>query len=127
MLIIIAGCDQVDLFAISKNNKYIVSGSHDFSIRLWNIDTGKCIKILKNHTSWVTAVAFSSIDPKYILSGSLDMTVCLWNIELDTCVQMFQGHTSRVNTVAFSSSNLIVSGSLDNTVRVWEVEMLNNV
>ena len=28
----------------------IVSGSHDKTVRVWNKDTGDCIRVLKGHT-----------------------------------------------------------------------------
>ena len=36
--------------AISPNGKYIVSGSWDKTIKLWDINTGELIRTFKGHT-----------------------------------------------------------------------------
>ena len=34
---------DVTSVAFSPNNQYVVSGSEDKTIRLWNVETGECI------------------------------------------------------------------------------------
>ncbi len=55
--------------AFSKDDKYIISGSDDNSINIWERETGSEIQTLKGHSDRVTSVAFSN-DDKYIISGS---------------------------------------------------------
>ena len=38
---------------------YVVSGSCDHTIRVWEVATGECVGVLKGHTDWVVVVAFS--------------------------------------------------------------------
>ena len=47
--------------SFSPNNLYAVSGSDDKTVRLWNVESGKCLKILEGHTGWVNDVAFSQV------------------------------------------------------------------
>ncbi len=61
--------------SVAINEKYIVSGCIDKTIKIWNIETGKCLKTLKGHTHWVESVA---INEKYIVSGSDDKTIKIW-------------------------------------------------
>jgi WD40 repeat protein len=42
-----------------ENNKLVVSGSFDATLRLWNVSTGECIKTLKGHSGGVSSVCFS--------------------------------------------------------------------
>jgi WD40 repeat protein len=49
----------VNSVAISPNGKYIVSGSYDKTIKLWNINTGELIRSFKGHTWSVKSVAIS--------------------------------------------------------------------
>ena len=71
---------SVKSIAISSDSKYIVSGSYDKTIKIWNLESGQEIKTLKGHSESVNSVAISS-DNKYIVSGSADNSIKIWNIE----------------------------------------------
>ena len=59
---------------MTSDNKYIVSGSNDDTIRIWNLLKKSQKTVLKGHTGWVTS------DNKYIISGSKDNTIRIWNL-----------------------------------------------
>jgi WD40 repeat protein len=67
--------------AIDPKGEYIVSGSDDKTVKIWELETGKLVNTLKGHSSSVRAVA---IDPKgeYIVSGSDDGTVKVWDLKI---------------------------------------------
>ena len=60
--------------AFSRDGTRIVSGSADFSARVWDALTGDELKTLNGHTDDVRSVAFSS-DGTRIVSGSHDSSV----------------------------------------------------
>ena len=45
--------------AFSPNNQYVVSGSWDKTVRIWDVESGDCIKTLEGHTERVSSVSFS--------------------------------------------------------------------
>jgi len=57
-----------------------LSGSRDDTIKLWDIQTGKLIRIFKGSLGQVNSVCFSP-DGTIALSGSGDGTLRLWSIE----------------------------------------------
>ncbi len=57
--------------AISSDNKFIVSGNRDKTIRVWERESGSQIQELIGHDFDVNSVAISS-DNKFIVSGSND-------------------------------------------------------
>ena len=59
----------VTSIVITSDNKYIISGSSDCTIRIWNLLEKRQETVLKGHTSGVTSIAITS-DNKYIISGS---------------------------------------------------------
>jgi WD40 repeat protein len=107
--------------AISPDGKYIVSGSDDQTLRLWDWQ-GNQIGIFQGHEQAVRAVAFSP-DGKQIISGSADQTLRLWDLQGNQIGEPFQGHEQGIWSVAFSpDGERIVSGGDDQTLRLWDLE-----
>ncbi|CUU07126.1 delta-60 repeat domain-containing protein [Candidatus Kryptobacter tengchongensis] len=113
--------DDVTSVAISSDGKYIVSGSQDKTIKLWDISTGREIRTFKGHTDWITSVAISP-DGKYVISGSYDKTLKIWDILTGREIRTFAGHTDKVTSVAITpDGKYIVSGSQDKTIKLWDI------
>ncbi len=111
----------VETISISHDGKLALSGSFDFkeNMKLWEIKTGKCLRIFEGHQKTVNSVSFSS-DGKFALSGSSDSTLKLWHYKRYTCVRTFKGHTHFVSSVSFSpDGRFLISGSYDKTLRIW--------
>lgn len=99
----------------------LVSGSADFSIRLWDLVSGECLKVFDGHTDSVTCLQFDSYK---IVSGSLDSSVKFWNIDTGMCEQTIdwvrsEGHRGIVRNLKFDQWLMISSGD-DKTLKVWE-------
>jgi hypothetical protein len=110
----------VNSAALSADGRYAVSGGDDDDLRLWDVATGKTLRLLKGHTNMVWSVAFSP-EGKHILSGGDDQTIRLWNVEDGKEIRRFTGHTDNVNRVTFSpDGRFVLSGSDDMTVRLWD-------
>ena len=63
--------------ASSRDGKYIASGSHDHTVKVWDAERGTEILSLQGHTQWISSVAFSP-DGQHLFSGSHDGTVKMW-------------------------------------------------
>ena len=108
--------------AFSPYGRYIVSGSFDKTIRLWNASTGREVRTITGHTDEVSSVAFSP-DGRYIASGSWGETVNvkLWETSTGREIRTLAGHTDYVESVAFSpDGRYVASGSRDKTVKLWD-------
>ncbi|PPQ94613.1 hypothetical protein CVT25_011427 [Psilocybe cyanescens] len=127
--------DAVRSVAFSPDGSWIVSGSADFTICLWNASTGQLgIGPITGHHGAVNSVVFSP-DGKWIASGSSDRTICLWNACTGDLEQgphihntdsaptprlPFSGHIGSILSVAFSpDGQRIASGSSDKKICVW--------
>jgi WD40 repeat protein len=111
----------VNSIAVGSSGKYILSGSQDSTLKLWDITTGREIRSFIGHVSDVYSVAISS-DEKYALSGAKDTTLKLWDIATGQMIRTFMGHTNTVMSVCFSPDRKhILSGSVDKTLKLWDI------
>jgi len=69
----------------SQEIKYVISGSLDGEIIIWNIDTGKLIRRLYGHTASIKCIGVTrfsdNICKRKIVSCSADRTIRIWNFE----------------------------------------------
>lgn len=73
---------RVDAAIYSPDGKYIASAGTQPEnwIRIWDSATGKNIRILKGHTSFIRKLRFSP-DGKQLISSSFDKTFRIWDFE----------------------------------------------
>jgi WD40 repeat protein len=113
--------------ALSPDGRRVVSGNHDARnkdkmLRVWNIDTGECLKVLEGHVKNVQAMAFSP-DARLVVSGSADKTLRIWDSESGACLRMLEGHEGQINSLALSpDGHYLMSMSRDGTLRFWDIE-----
>ncbi|KAG6330844.1 hypothetical protein ID866_8244 [Astraeus odoratus] len=110
--------------ACSTDGMRVVSGSYDYTVRVWDAERGMQFgSPLQGHSCRVTSISFSPEGTR-IVSGSIDCTVRVWYAEKGMQISIpLQGHTEAVTSVAFSPDGTrIVSGSADCTVRVLDAK-----
>ncbi|KAH8824122.1 WD40-repeat-containing domain protein [Flagelloscypha sp. PMI_526] len=108
--------------AVSLNGRYIISGSWDNAIRLWDAETGRHLRTLDGHDDSVRSLAFS-FDCAHVVSGSNDNTVRIWDADSWEQFRLLDGHEDAVRSVAFfPDGKHILSGSADKTVRIWDID-----
>ena len=108
--------------AFSPNGKWALTGGMQGVVRLWDVETGHCLRVLEGHTGWIGRVDWNA-DQRHALSCGADHTVRLWDVETGHCLRVLEGHMSSIDCVAWSADGRhALSGSTDDTVRLWDVE-----
>ncbi|KAI0146335.1 WD40-repeat-containing domain protein [Xylariaceae sp. FL1272] len=129
---------------------YILAGSSDRSIRLYNpapsttihpsshlskklsptgpIPEGRLIQTYTAHGYEVLSLSVSTDNARFASAGG-DRSVFLWDVSTAQTLRRFgaggtSGHTARVNAVCFAGEDdsVLISGGLDATVRLWDVK-----
>ncbi|XP_013399023.1 ribosome biogenesis protein WDR12 [Lingula anatina] len=111
---------------VRGSGNYILSGSYDNTLRMWNFK-GESLITIPGHSGPVKAVAWVKQDDDPVslfLSASHDQTVLIWewnkNKNSVDCVQMCRGHTESVDCLAVDSSKTkFCSGSWDKMLKIW--------
>jgi len=112
--------------AFSADNRQIVSGGRDKSIRLWNT-LGDCKYTMdeaSGHSDWVSCVQFSpNANNPIIVSSGWDRLVKVWTLSDEFKLRKnLVGHTGYINTVTVSpDGSLCASGGKDGTAMLWDL------
>lgn len=119
-----AHSSTVSSISVSEDSRWVVSASHDHTVRIWDIstDTISSGTVLEGHTNWIRSVSISN-HGRFVVSGSDDRTVRVWDTRKNpVSANVLRGHTGTIMSVSVSGNGRwIVSGSWDGTVRAWDV------
>ena len=109
-------------YVFSPDGTRALTGAGDKTVRLWDVETGRCLRVFEGHTDDVYHVVWST-DQRRALSGSKDKTLRLWNVETGHCLRVFEGHRGSIEKVALNADRCrALSASGDHTVRLWNAE-----
>jgi WD40 repeat protein len=108
--------------SIAGNDRHIVSGSKDGTIRLGNWQGQAERKPFITDSHPVTSVALSR-DGQKILSGSDDGKISLWNLQGQRLREAFPTNSRPITSLALSPDGTqILSGSDDGKMHLWNLQ-----
>jgi len=109
--------DRVDSLA-TIDHQFFASASDDFSIKVWNFDSGDCTGMLAGHTRSVRSLGVWSSDE--LISASADGSLKLWSISETSCLATVKAHSSTVSGLCIQRGK-VISCSWDGCVKFWTV------
>ena len=123
----------VNSVTLSMDGNYALSGSGDETLRLWEIATGKCVRVFEGHKMDVRSVSLNA-DSTHALSGSSDNSMRLWDVNTGECLRIFNRDTGNVCCVYLSANGRLAlsAGRTDDKVRtsredslmrLWEISL----
>lgn len=106
-----------------------VSGSHDKTVRFWDLRTRGCVNMITPCTVPGTRqgspVASLCVDPsgRLLVSGHEDSSCVLYDIRGGRNIQCFKPHSSDVRSIRFSpSAYYLLSGGYDNKLVLTDLQ-----
>ena len=97
--------------SVTTDGKKAVLGSADTTLRVWDLESGECLRALEEHTAWVTSVSVTPVG-KRAVSGSGDKTLRVWDLERGKCLRTLKGHTAVISGPGARSGRVAHSFSL---------------
>ncbi|MFE6621193.1 protein kinase [Streptomyces sp. NPDC057740] len=120
-----ASDEHVYAVDLTADARLAVSAGADWTVRLWDLRNGTCLRELAGHQSPVRSVCLSE-DGRRVLSGGQDGTVRLWDVGTGTCRRLLRTNRFRPAPpvpVRFTTDGRgAVVGGGDGAIRLWDVE-----
>jgi WD40 repeat protein len=131
-------CNKVDVASASftPNHKLIISATLDIGegeegftnlaighniVRLWDIDSGKCRRMLKGHETDVKCIKMGN-DGCHVLSGDGYGELKYWDASTGKCLWSIAAHIKHINSLDISCDGRFgLSGGDDQTVKEWDL------
>eukprot|EP01117_Protostelium_nocturnum_P008501 TRINITY_DN3042_c1_g2_i1.p1 TRINITY_DN3042_c1_g2~~TRINITY_DN3042_c1_g2_i1.p1 ORF type:complete len:445 (-),score=78.67 TRINITY_DN3042_c1_g2_i1:36-1370(-) len=114
---------EVTSVQFSKNQKYILSGGKDATIRIWDVKMGRQLRsIVTSKEPWKNRlqVTFNWNEDFIFSSDESTNSVSIWNTRTGEIVHKLIGHTSIVSWIASSpTENALMTCSIDQRARFW--------
>lgn len=109
------------VYTIQYSGKYLVSGSRDKSVRVWDLDIQRLVlPPLVGHKASVLCLQFDERpDQDLIVSGGSDCNVILWQFSTGRMIKKLEkAHSESVLNLRFDDTYLVTC-SKDKTIKVW--------
>jgi WD40 repeat protein len=107
----------------SPDGKYLAAGDNVYcnsSIRLWEVESRKVVRVFRGHCMAVLALRFAP-DGTVLASGSADHTIRLWDVATGKELLPETGHGGALRGLALSpDGKLLASTGFDKTIRIWD-------
>lgn len=114
---------DITCLVATPDSQYLITGSRDMSLKVWQLAGGKLSQVLVGHTDHVTCVAVAVIDKSIVVSGSRDANLIVWDINTGSDLHTLVGHLGYVTCVRLSGDGtLAASGSEDKSLIVWDTK-----
>ena len=100
----------------SHDGKYLVTASDDWSLKIWDIESGKLLRTIKD--TYPAYISFST-DGKYIFGGSDNKKTMKWETMSGRLVDSLETHT-------FKPENISPNNAYKSTDKEGEITLYNN-
>lgn len=121
-----SGSHKKSVLGLAWNKEFrnvLASASADKSVKVWDMETSKCVATAKHHSDKVQAVAWNRHKPESLLSGSFDRTIVTMdcrNIEKPSYIWSISADVESLAWDPQNEHNFVVSLE-DGTVQGFDV------
>jgi len=115
---------QVKTMVFSEDGRYLVTGSDDKTVKLWDVGSGSEIRTFtwhfdNNEYNYIKSVGISN-NGRYIIAGDRKGTVKIWDSISGKEIRSYKKHSSGVQFVRFSANGERVISIGISKLKVWD-------
>ena len=120
---------NISVFTVqySPDQRYLLSGSRDAHLKIWDVERGYQLKeSIVAHLYAINHLDFSA-DGKHFVTCSMDKSIKVWDAETFHLLKVIDkarhaGHGTSVNKVHWTNfNNLLLSASDDRSISIWDI------
>jgi len=111
---------QVDNICYSPNGKYLLSGSEDNTIKLWDVKSGKVLRTFSCVFYHLKTPMDYSPDGRYIVTANFNDTV-MWDIVTGGILKTFSGHKDEIISICINPNANFLATADEYVIKIWEV------
>ncbi len=112
----------VSCIAWSPDGRCLATSSFDKTVRLWNPQTGECLKTFEGHDFNVTSVTWAP-QGEALATSSDDKKIMLWDFPSGQLLATLAEQDRSISHVAWSpNGQVLVSTAHDPHIHVWDVK-----
>lgn len=100
----------------------LASASFDATVRLWDVEAGRCVHTLRKHSEPVYGVAWSPTG-LFLASGSIDRFLHIWSVKEGAIVKSYEGKGGVFDVCWNVAGDRLAVSYSDNTVAVLDIRL----
>jgi WD40 repeat protein len=110
---------SVNTVTFSRDGKLFLTGSNDWTARIWNVETGEELRRFE-HQYWIDAAIFSP-DGRSVLTAGGAKTIRMWDAANGKLIRQFEGHTEPIKRVDLAEEGpYLLTVSQNNVDVLWD-------
>lgn len=117
---LVGHADVVNSVKFSKDGRTVVTGSSDYTARVWAVGDGRCLVKLNGHTAEILSAEFSP-SGRHVLTFASDSTVRLWDAVVGRQLLVMAGEPGVAVTAKFAPGGSKVLTTCGTDIRIYDV------
>ena len=95
----------------------LISGSHDKTLKIWNLQTGQCQSTMRGHNAWVSSLDCTN---EVIVSSAWDETIKIWSQETKTLIDTLNLQNDTVYCLKLRNNETVL-GLKSKNIQIWDL------
>lgn len=104
----------------NRDGSYIFTGGYEGIVKMWEVESGRLLRVFKEHRGRVGSMALSP-DEKILASAGTDERVKLWDIETGKLLVKSGEHDSEPLRIRFDRNGKRVLSITEKGAYIWDV------